>query len=329
MYFIDIAYKLFLIYNSLNDLINGNDPLINNSKGPLSKIHPALFILITLVTVFITYQIIGGVITVLVLGPDIIEEPTNLNLTRIIITFSQFMFRLVPVIVLSMMQGNVFKVTFRLKKPDILVFILSVLGILVVQPFLQVYLYLQNKLIFSIPFGTEILKSVKELFDSLEALTLKLVASNSVPEFIFVVFVIAITPAICEEFLFRGLILKNFERFATPVRAIVFTGLIFALFHFHPFNIIPLAILGIYLTFITFYSGSLYTAIFVHFINNFFSAAAVYIFGKEQIDDPDMGGPELAQFILLGVLSLVMFLAVIKIIKTVHLKKINYNKESL
>lgn len=328
MYFIDIAYKLFLINNSLNDLINGNDPLKINSKGPLSKIHPALFILITLVTVFITYQIIGGVITILVLGPDIIGEPSNLNLTRIIITFSQFMFILVPVIVLSMMQGNVFKDTFRLKKPDIIIFILSVLGILVVQPFLQVYLYLQNKLIFSIPFGTEILKSVKELFDSLEALTLKLVASHSVPEFIFVVFVIAITPAICEEFLFRGLILKNFERFATPVRAIVFTGLIFALFHFHPFNIVPLAILGIYLTFITFYSGSLYTAIFVHFINNFFSAAAVYVFGKEQIDDPDMGGPELTQFILLGVLSLALFIAVIKIIKTVHLKKINYNKES-
>ncbi len=329
MYFIDIAYKLFLINKSLNDLINGNDLLKNNSKGPLSKIHPALFILITLVTVFITYQIIGGVITILVLGPDIIGEPTNLNLTRIIITFSQFMFILVPVIVLSIMQGNVFKETFRLKKPDILVFILSVLGILVVQPFLQVYLYLQNKLIFSIPFASEILKSVKELFDSLEALTLKLVASHSVPEFIFVVFVIAITPAICEEFLFRGLILKNFERFATPFSAIVFTGLIFALFHFHPFNIIPLAILGIYLTFITFYSGSLYTAIFVHFINNFFSAAAVYIFGKEQIDDPDMGGPELTQFILLGVLSLVMFIAIVKIIKTVHLKKINYNNESL
>lgn len=329
MYFIDIANKLFLINNNLNDLINGKDLLNNNPKGPLSRIHPALFILITLVTVFITYQIIGGVITILVLGPDIIGEPTNLNLTRIIITFSQFMFILVPVLVLSIMQGNVFKETFRLKKPDILVFILSVLGILVVQPFLQVYLYLQNKLIFSIPFASEILKSVKELFDSLEALTLNLVASHSVPEFIFVVFVIAITPAICEEFLFRGLILKNFERFATPVRAIVFTGLIFALFHFHPFNIIPLAILGVYLTFITFYSGSLYTAIFVHFINNFFSAAAVYIFGKEQIDDPDMGGPELAHFILLGVLSLVMFLAVIKIIKTVHLKKINYNKESL
>ncbi len=312
----------------MNDQINGNDLLNNNSKGPLSNIHPALFILITLVTVFITYQIIGGVITVLVLGPNIIEEPANLSLTRIIITFSQFMFILVPVVVLNMMQGSVFKETFRLKKPDILVFILSVLGILIVQPFLQVYLYLQNKLIFSIPFGSEFLKSVKELFDSLEALTLKLVASHSVPEFIFVVFVIAITPAICEEFLFRGLILKNFERFVTPIRAIVFTGLIFALFHFHPFNIIPLAILGIYLTLITYYSGSLYTAIFVHFINNFFSVMAVYIFGKEQIDNPDMGGPELTQFILLGVLSLVLFIAVIKIIKTVHLKKVNFNKES-
>ena len=300
---------------------NDSNLLDNNSKGPLSKIHPALFILIVLITVFITYQVIGGVITVLILGPDLVDEPKNLNLTRIIITFSQFMFILVPVIVLSMMQGNSFREVFKLKKPNYYVFALSILGILIVQPFLQVYLYLQNKLIFSFPFGTEILKNIKEVFDTLEALTVNLVTSHSIPELIFVVFVIAVTPAICEEFLFRGLILSNFERFAIPFRAIVFTGLIFALFHFHPFNIIPLAVLGIYLAFITYYSGSIYTAIVVHFVNNFLSAIAVYLFGKENIDDPNMSGGELTQFIVLGIISLVLFIAVIKIIKRIYVNQ--------
>jgi membrane protease YdiL (CAAX protease family) len=311
----------------LTDSGNRNDLQSSSSKGPLSKINPALFILIVLITVFITYQIIGGVVTVLVLGPDIIDGPKDLTLTRTIITFSQVMLILVTVIVLSMLQGNPFKKAFKLKKPDLFVFILSVLGILVVQPFLQVYLYLQNKFIFSLPFGTEILKYIKDIFDSLEAMTLKLVASHSIPEFIFVVFVIAVTPAICEEFLFRGLILTNFERVVIPIRAIIFTGLIFALFHFHPFNIIPLAILGIYLTYITYYSGSIYTAIFVHFINNFFSAIAIFLFGKENFDNPDMSGAELTQFILFGVFSLIFFLAILIIIKKVYLRKFSNGKE--
>lgn len=305
----------------MNFLENDNNLLDNNSKGPLSKIHPALFILIVLITVFITYQVIGGVVTILILGPDLSEEIQDLNLTRIIITFSQFMFILVPVIALSLMQGNSFREVFKLKKPNYYVFGLSILGILIVQPFLQVYLYLQNKLIFSLPFGTEVLKTIKEVFDSLESITLKLVASHSIPELIFVVFVIAVTPAICEEFLFRGLILSNFERFAAPFGAIVFTGVIFALFHFHPFNIIPLAVLGIYLAFITYYSGSIYTAIVVHFVNNFLSAIAVYLFGKENIGEPDMGGGELTQYILLGIVSLILFLAVIKIIKRIYLNQ--------
>ena len=153
-----------------------------------------------------------------------------------------------------MLQDNNLKETFRLKKPKMSVFLFAVLGILVIQPFLQVYMYYQNELIFNLPFGKELITQLKELFDTLESTTEKLVTANSVPEFIMIVIVIAVTPAICEEFLFRGLVFKNFEKMIPASKAIFFTGLLFALFHFHPFNLIPLTVLGIFLTLVVYHS---------------------------------------------------------------------------
>ncbi|MFA5403804.1 MAG: hypothetical protein WC358_02605, partial [Ignavibacteria bacterium] len=165
-------------------------------KAPLENLHPAIFIVIILITTFITYQVFGGLLTVLVVGIDLKTIPENLSKTRLILSFSQFMFILFPVLILSIMQGNNFKETFHLKKPNMPIFFLSIFGLIIVQPFLQAFLYFQNKLIFSIPFGTEILKQVKDLFDTLEQTTMSLVSANNTGEFIFVVFVIAITPAI-------------------------------------------------------------------------------------------------------------------------------------
>ena len=212
--------------------------ILQNEKAPLYKLNPAAFIVITLIVVFVTYQVLGGLLTYIITGSDLKSASGNSNVLRIIISFSQFMFLLVPTLVLSMMQGNEFTDTFRFKKPLMPVFFLGIAGIIVVQPVLQVYMLLQNKLIFSIPFLSDNLKQIKELFDSLEAVTLNLVRANSVPEFILVVIVIAVTPAICEEFLFRGLIFKNFERSVKSSKAIFLTGLLFALFHFHPLRLL-------------------------------------------------------------------------------------------
>lgn len=300
-----------------NDLNNKE-----TKKAPLAKLHPAVFIVIILISTFITYQVFGGLLTILIVGIDLKTIPENLSKTRIILSFSQFMFILVPALVLSLMQGNSFKETFRIKKPDMAIFSLSILGLIIVQSFLQVFLYFQNKIIFSIPFGTEILRQVKDLFDTLEQTTLSLVTANNAGEFIFIVFVIAITPAICEEFLFRGLIFKNFERISLRRNAILLTGLIFALFHFHPFNLIPLIILGFYLTFVVYYSGSIFTAVACHFINNFISAYSVFAFGKENFTEPEISGMHLLQFGLFGLISLILFIFLLIYIVKIYNKKV-------
>jgi len=295
------------------------DPAPQHKKGPLSKIPPLYFIFLSLALVFFLYQIVGGLISYFMLGENMEINSDNLNVTRIVLTFAQFMFILAPAIVLEMLQDNNIKETFRLKLPKTNLMVYSIIGLIFVQPFLQVFLYFQNELIFSLPFGTEFLNQLKEMFDMLESTTVKLVTADSIPEFLLVILVIAITPAICEEFLFRGLVFKNFEKILPASKAIFFSGLLFALFHFHPFNLIPLIILGVYLTFIVYHSGSILTAVICHFLNNFISAMAVYIYGSETFSslgtEKSFSTDEKLQFLLLGIISLAAFLFVCKMIK--------------
>lgn len=286
-----------------------------NSKTYLSRINPVAFILLSLITIFITYQFFGAALQLIFVGAEIPDKTAGIYKTRAIISLSQFLFILLPVFALNQLQKGNIKETFKLKKPDLTITLLGILGIIFIQPFLQLYLYLQNKIIFSISIAPEFIKQLKTIFDSLEAMTLKLVATNSTFEFIFVIFVIAVTPAICEEFFFRGLILKNFERATTPSKAIFFTGLIFALFHFHPFNLIPLIALGIYLTYVVYYSGSIFPGVIMHFIFNSISAGSVFLYGKESVEDMEFAGKELMQFVSLGVVSLIIFIIIIVLIK--------------
>lgn len=293
-------------------------------KGPLANLSPVAFIFLALVVVFILYQIIGGSITYFMLGEDVDLKDSNLGLVRLILTFGQFMFVLFPALILVMLQDNNLRETFRLYKPKMSVFILATIGILIIQPFLQVYLYYQNEIIFNLPFAKDFLNELKELFEMMEGQTQKLVEAKSVSEFLIIVIVIAVTPAICEEFLFRGLVFKNFEKVIPAAKAIFFTGLLFALFHFHPFNLIPLTVLGVFLTFIVYHSGSIYTAVFCHFVNNFFSALAVYIFGTDSFSpgtDIDMTQSEKIQFVISGVISLFAFAAIIILIKKYSVTK--------
>ncbi|MDY0298747.1 MAG: ABC transporter permease subunit/CPBP intramembrane protease [Candidatus Cloacimonadaceae bacterium] len=82
--------------------------------------------------------------------------------------------------------------------------------------------------------------------------------------------VIAVAPGICEELMFRGFLIRFFEKYG--IRAsIILSGLFFAAFHLDPFRFIPVLILGIILAYLTLRSGSIFNAMFSHAINNGFA----------------------------------------------------------
>lgn len=83
-----------------------------------------------------------------------------------------------------------------------------------------------------------------------------------------VLLVIALAPAVCEEMLFRGVILHSLQaRYRVP-SAITITAVLFGLYHMSLIKFIPTGLLGMLLCIVVWKTGSIYPAMLMHFINN-------------------------------------------------------------
>jgi sodium transport system permease protein len=82
------------------------------------------------------------------------------------------------------------------------------------------------------------------------------------------ILVFAVTPAVCEEILFRGFVLRGLARRMAPAQAILWTAVLFGAFHFDMYRILPTAVLGGILGLLVWLTGSLWPAILLHATNN-------------------------------------------------------------
>jgi sodium transport system permease protein len=86
--------------------------------------------------------------------------------------------------------------------------------------------------------------------------------------FIWVFFVVAITPAVCEELLVRGVLLRAFQtRFRARTVALI-TGVMFGAFHLSFAKFLPLTILGILIGWFAIRSASILPGVLFHLLNN-------------------------------------------------------------
>ena len=83
--------------------------------------------------------------------------------------------------------------------------------------------------------------------------------------------IIAVLPAIFEEFTFRGIFLSMLEKKYSFLKVSVVIGLMFGMMHLNVFTFLETALLGTLLTMITIRSGSIIPAIVFHFVNNAYS----------------------------------------------------------
>jgi hypothetical protein len=79
---------------------------------------------------------------------------------------------------------------------------------------------------------------------------------------------IGIVPAIFEEVMFRGYLLRALEKSWGIIAAILVSGFLFGAYHVQPSNFIPLTMLGILFGYITYVSRSLIPAMIAHLLNN-------------------------------------------------------------
>jgi len=87
-------------------------------------------------------------------------------------------------------------------------------------------------------------------------------------QLVLVIGAVAITPAVCEEVLFRGWLQGTLRRRLSVPVTILVQGVLFALFHMSPLSIVALAFVGFYLGYIFDRCGTLFASMTAHCIYN-------------------------------------------------------------
>ena len=235
------------------------------------RIHPALYALLSLAIVFFLYQIVGGGLTLLVSGGRVTEN--NVSLMRWATLIGQLVFILVPTIILTRLRHREIRRFFRFHIPDIRDVVVTIVAVFALQQMLVGYMAVQDL----IPWPTEIqrlIDLVKKLYEETYRL---LVLAHSPFEFLGVVIIVALVPAVVEELLFRGLVQRNLEDAAGGMPGAVLAGLVFGAYHLIPTSFVPLAILGIYFGFVVVRTQNITVAMAAHFFNNFLACVAMYM----------------------------------------------------
>ncbi len=85
---------------------------------------------------------------------------------------------------------------------------------------------------------------------------------------VWLLFTVALLPAVCEEMAFRGFLQAGLKASMRPVWLCVAVGLVFGLFHADLWRIPTTTVLGIVLTAACYRSGSIFPAMLIHLANN-------------------------------------------------------------
>jgi membrane protease YdiL (CAAX protease family) len=92
-----------------------------------------------------------------------------------------------------------------------------------------------------------------------------------------VLFLGAVSPAICEEAAFRGIILSGFAGRLAKWQTVVIVGLLFGAFHLSIYRFLPTALLGMLITYAVIETGSILSGVIIHFgVNGIVFSSGLY-----------------------------------------------------
>jgi len=317
----------------MNDDFNNPDESPDLGDSQEGKIYPTMSPIAAaftgLVVVFVLYQIGGSILTLLIFGLDI--KSANVNAMRLMTIGGQIMFILLPALVFAKLIYEDVGTIIRFKFPSFKEIVVFVVGMILITPLLQTYLYVQNFLINLLAEKYVVVEKIKSILDQLDKLVTEtysdLLRSETVFEASFIVIVVAVVPSICEEVFFRGYVQKSFEFRIKPVWAALITAIFFALYHFNPYGLIALLALGFFFGYSAYISGSIFIPLLLHFLNNFIAVMTYFILGEEEFIQADVSDPsQIGTNLFLFVFFLLLFILYIFLVNC-NYYKIKQRKE--
>ncbi len=135
---------------------------------------------------------------------------------------------------------------------------------------------LSIKAIFIIVLITLLVYPIAVLMNTIIMLFLSLLGSVNIPQiptantsqqYILYLLIIAVSAGVCEEVLFRGFIMRSFEKVGYKF-AIVFSAVLFGIFHFNIYNLGATIFFGIVFGYLVVLTDSLWAGVIGHITNN-------------------------------------------------------------
>lgn len=163
-------------------------------------------------------------------------------------------------------------------------------------------------------FGNIFLMTIISLLGNLNVPELPTASSGR--EYLVFLFIISISAGICEEMFFRGFILSGYERLGRK-KAIIFSAILFGVFHFNLYNLVATTILGLVFACLVIETNSIFAGMIGHMVNNGFAVTLGFLLNLGQELVPDIeGASEIAMEIptRLALVSSALVLGIIGII---------------
>lgn len=262
---------------------------------PLAKIGVIALVALLSLMVFL---IISAVLAIPLFGAEAFTQlvssslqfdASNINLLKYFqLTQSIGMF-IVPSLVLSILFGkHIGKYLMLNLKPALISIVLAILIVVGASPLINVIGIWNAEM--SLPSW---LAGIEEWMKQSEASATKLtelfIHTESIGGLFFNIFMIALIPAIGEEFLFRGIIQRVLgEATKNKHVAVWLTAIVFSALHLQFYGFLPRAILGAMFGYLLIWSGNLWLPVIAHFINNGMAVVAYYLYDKGTINfNPD------------------------------------------
>ena len=169
---------------------------------------------------------------------------------------AEWLLLLVPAMVFIRLTGVDPVRTLSLRLPDRRAFVGAVILLAGAFPLVWTVGWLQT---FVLPVPREVLEGLEEL-----------VTATTMSRLAWLILVLAFTPAVCEEVVFRGILLSG-ARALAPWRMLLLNGIVFGAFHLSFETVIrflPTATLGIVIAWAVWRTGSIWVGMLMHFVNN-------------------------------------------------------------
>ncbi|MEM6337307.1 MAG: CPBP family intramembrane glutamic endopeptidase [Bacteroidota bacterium] len=239
-----------------------------------NRFHPLLTALLLVILSFVVFQGVAAVVMAVLVSVGMIREgrtdlqPDELmaellggNPEAVLIgnTVGQFVGMGFLVWGWTRLHSKPAREFVRVRRADVLQTVYSVIGLLLLMPVVQ-WLGPINEAL-PLPEGWK-------AFEAQQVQLVESIVTNADLSLALALFALAVTPGLCEELMFRGYLQRQVERVGGPVWAMVSVGIFFGLYHLRLTQAIPLSLIGVYLGFVLWRTGSLWPAIIVHFLNN-------------------------------------------------------------